>query len=250
MKRFGLTGFPLSHSFSATYFAEKFAASGLMSVSYSNYPVESAAAIRQLFENDRSLCGLNVTIPYKTEVIPFLDALDGVAGEIGAVNVIKAYIEAKRIVLKGFNTDWHGFTESLPVDIRNGGGNALVLGTGGASLAVRFALCRLGFEVVTISRKSREGILSYDELTGDKIAGAVLIVNTTPLGMFPEISLSPPLDYNFLSKGTLLYDLVYNPAETLFLKEGIARGCRVINGQKMLELQAERAWEIWTDESV
>jgi shikimate dehydrogenase len=249
MRRYGLTGFPLSHSFSAAYFADKFAASGLKRVSYSNYPVESAAAIRELFVSDRYLMGLNVTIPYKTEVIPFLDNLDSVAAEIGAVNVIKASYEAKGVVLKGFNTDWYGFTESLPANIRNGGGMAIVLGTGGASLAVRFALNRLGFKVASVSRKSGEGIIGYNELTGSIIADAGLIVNTTPLGMYPDISGLPPLDYDSLSKETLLYDLVYNPAETLFLMEGQSRGCRIINGQKMLELQAERSWEIWTDDS-
>lgn len=250
MKRYGLTGFPLSHSFSARYFADKFTAAGLKSVSYSNYPVETADAIRPLFEHDNSLCGLNVTIPYKSEVIPFLDTLDSVAAEIGAVNVIKAGNDGTGIKLKGFNTDWYGFTESLPDDIRVNGGVALVLGTGGASRAVRFALGRLRFEVISVSRESGEGIVSYREIAGGTISSANLIVNTTPLGMYPDITSLPPLNYNSLSSNTLLYDLVYNPAETLFMREGAARGCRVLNGLKMLELQAERAWEIWNDDSV
>jgi len=250
MKRYGLTGFPLSHSFSARYFADKFAASGLKSVSYNNYPVERVADIRLLFEQDRSLRGLNVTIPYKTEVIPFLDTLDSEAEEIGAVNVIKAHYDEERLILKGFNTDWYGFAESLPADIRNGGGAALVLGTGGASRAIRFALDRLGFNVGSVSRESGTGVVSYNDLAANIISDSVLIVNTTPLGMYPDISGLPPLNYNSLSPRTFLYDLIYNPAETQFLKEGISRGCRTSNGLRMLELQAEKSWEIWTSDPV
>jgi len=244
MKRYGLIGFPLTHSFSAVYFNEKFEREGI-DASYINCPIKSIDDFISLLDEQGPFEGLNVTIPYKELVIPFLDELDPVATEVGAVNLIKvSYSKAGRI-LAGYNTDVPGFLLSLEYYKILKPGNSLVLGTGGASKAVAYALRTAGYRVKTVSRRAGAGDLTYAELDETGIGDFDLIVNATPIGMYPGVNIAPPLNYSTLRASTILYDLVYNPTETLFLKHGAENGCETINGLRMLHLQAEKGWQIW-----
>lgn len=249
MRRFGLTGFPLSHSFSAKYFSDKFAKQKITDCEYLNFPAREVSEIRSLFERDHLLCGLNVTIPHKKAILDILDIVEPTASSIGAVNVIKAFRKETTLTLKGFNTDIFGFRESLPKDISERGGVAIVLGSGGAASSVIHALQTMDFKIMVVSRSGNKGTISYKDLEATILRKASLIVNTTPLGMFPDIQKLPEINYEQLTESTFLYDLIYNPAITRFMSEGIERGCRVMNGLKMLELQAEKSWEIWNDDS-
>ncbi|MBM3419773.1 MAG: shikimate dehydrogenase [Bacteroidetes bacterium] len=247
MKRFGLAGYPLGHSFSASYFNDKFRNLNLTECEYVNYPVREAADIRCLFENDIELNGLNVTIPFKTSVIRVIDVLDRSAEAAGAVNVVKPCRSAGRLTLKGFNTDIPGFRESLPSEYLSGGGLALVFGTGGASMAIDYVLNELGYSTMRVSREAGRGDLTYYLVTGELIRKTRIIVNTTPAGMYPDTDEKPPFNSELLTGSQFIYDLIYNPAETLFLKEGRMKGCKTMNGLTMLHLQADRAWGIWND---
>jgi shikimate dehydrogenase len=247
MRHFGLTGHPLEHSFSPGYFNNKFKQENITDCKYVLYPVSNAGEIRGLFERDSMLEGLNVTIPWKQEVLIYLDGLDKSAKDAGAVNVIKAERTGNRLLLKGFNTDVFGFLTSLPEEVAESTDRAIILGSGGASSAVTCALRTLNTQFVVVSRTPSPGRIIYKELTAEFIACSKLIINTTPLGMYPYTDGKPGIDYSSLSPYNFLYDLVYNPAVTKFMEEGIRRGCRVMNGQRMLELQADRAWEIWND---
>jgi shikimate dehydrogenase len=201
--------------------------------------------LEQLLFNNPELTGFNVTIPYKISILPFLDEIDEEAREIGAVNTVKIYRDQQRILLKGYNTDGIGFLQSLPDPFPHR--KALILGTGGASRAVARALKKLGITYKFVSRsKSGEGFLSYEELGTDLLNNYTLVVNTTPAGMFPDADRCPDLPYHLLTKQHFLYDLVYNPEETLFLKKGKERGAQTINGYKMLIGQAEAAYRIFT----
>ncbi|MDX9928609.1 MAG: shikimate dehydrogenase [Bacteroidales bacterium] len=250
MKKYGLVGYPLEHSFSAKYFNDKFSREGVMDCGYVNYPLENISLLRSLFLKDPCLAGVNVTIPYKIGVIEYLDSIDETALATGAVNVVKSYRKPAGLILKGFNTDVYGFKFSLPADIACQRGKAIVLGTGGASLAVIHVLKKLGFELIMVSRTGKKGGITYEELTGDQTGGATMIVNTTPLGMYPDVNRKPEIPYEYLQAHQLLYDLVYNPELTSFLKEGRKRGCRVMNGLRMLQIQADKSWDIWKDETV
>jgi shikimate dehydrogenase len=243
---FGLIGYPLSHSFSKRYFTAKFEREGIAGCAYELFPLETIAALPGLLERHPALRGLNVTIPYKELVIPYLDELDAGAAAIGAVNTIKRV--GGRLL--GYNTDVHGFEQSLRGFLRQAGVmpgqlQALVLGTGGSSKAVAFALRQLGIGFRFVSRSPGAEELSYQDLEPGLIRQHRLIINTTPLGMSPHLESSPPLPYAALGPGHLLFDLVYNPPLTTFLAQGQARGAAVKNGLEMLEMQAERAWEIW-----
>ena len=245
MRKFGLIGYPLSHSFSKKYFTEKFEKEGIQNSQYELYPIENIEEFPKLIKTSHELVGLNVTIPYKQQVIPFLDELDPKAQAIGAVNTIK--IENGK--LKGFNTDYYGFKDSL---VKFYGGrtmpkNALILGTGGASKAVIAALVDLGINYHLVSRNPSDEILSYEDLNTQYalFSTAKLIVNTTPLGMSPNTERLPELPYEHLTPDHSLYDLVYNPLKTAFMQKGIDAGCWVKNGLEMLYGQAEKAWEIW-----
>lgn len=241
---FGLIGYPLSHSFSKKFFIEKFLRDGLANCSYELFPLPLIEEFPSLLTTYPDLQGLNVTIPHKESVIPYLDELDAAAREIGAVNVIRI-VDGK---LKGFNTDVFGFEKSLteflpdplPADLK-----ALVLGTGGASKAVAFVLKKLSIPFRLVSRQARQGVWRYQEITQALLAEFRLVVNTTPAGMYPNVDDGPELPYEAASEQHWFFDLVYNPAETLFLKKAAAQGARTCNGLKMLHLQAERAWEIW-----
>lgn len=243
MQKFGLIGFPLSHSFSKGYFTEKFKREGI-EASYDNYPIEQIGLLRGVVSGTPGLCGLNVTIPYKEQVLNYLDELDEEASLIGAVNTIVILPDAR---LKGFNTDAFGFENSLKPLLKENRGQALILGSGGASRAVRYVLEKLGINYLMASRNpSGELAVSYDRI-GSVLAECRLVVNTTPLGMYPQVESCPDIPYHLLGKDHLLFDLIYNPAETLFMKKGKKQGASTCNGLTMLELQAERAWKIWNN---
>lgn len=242
-KLFGLIGFPLSHSFSRKYFSEKFAREGIADCHYELFPIESIERLPELLEAYPNLHGLNVTIPYKQQVIPFLDSLDESAAAVGAVNVIKFSGQQ----LRGYNSDVFGFESSLQSFLQENHASpkqALVLGTGGAARAVCFVLEKLKISYTLVSRQPEEGQKSYDEVNA-QIEQYPLIINTTPLGMAPKLDSYPKLTYERMSAGHLLYDLVYNPETTEFMKRGLAQGLPVKNGLEMLYGQAEKAWEIW-----
>ncbi len=245
MRKFGLIGHPLSHSFSKKYFTKKFEKEGITDATYELFPIESIDQLPRLLQENPGLIGLNVTIPYKEQVLKFLNEVDPKAQEIGAVNTLKI-ANGK---LKGYNTDYHGFKDSLikfigPNKIPS---NALILGTGGASKAVKAVLEDLNITYQLVSRNLQEGQLSYESLNTQYsiLNTAKLIINTTPLGMSPNVNSLPNLPYDQLTEHHFLYDLVYNPMKTAFLQKGIIAGCWVKNGLEMLYGQAEKAWEIW-----
>lgn len=247
MQLFGLIGYPLSHSFSKGYFAEKFQKEGIEGCRYDNYPIDDINLLPEIIKNNPELIGLNVTIPYKEKVLTFLDNISDEAKEIGAVNTIRISRQINRITLSGFNTDVYGFSESLKPLLETHHTSALILGTGGASKAVKFALNKLGIDFRQVSRTGSDKSLVYEDLTREILEAHKIIINTTPLGTFPKVEECPPLPYQFLSSNHLLYDLVYNPAVTTFLNHGLSHHCRMKNGLEMLHLQAEKAWEIWNE---
>jgi shikimate dehydrogenase len=246
MKLYGLIGFPLGHSFSKQFFNNKFSREGLSDCTYENFPIENIGLFRNLIQNNPQLLGLNVTIPYKESIISFLDNLDDTAFRIGAVNTVKFIHLKDRVELKGFNTDVIGFRESLIPLLTKNIRSELVLGSGGASKAIKYVLAELGILSVTVSRNpdNNPGSVSWTDIDS-LLSENLLIINTTPLGSFPNISNLPELPYNMLSNQHLLYDLIYNPSETLFLQKGKEMGARTNNGLEMLELQALASWEIW-----
>lgn len=243
---FGLIGYPLSHSFSKKYFAEKFQKEGIQNAVYQNFEIDRIELFKEVIKSDH-LKGLNVTIPYKQEVIPFLDDLHPAAKKIGAVNVIKL-LNGKLI---GYNSDYYGFINSLKkqIDFPLQNKKALLLGTGGASKAVKVALEDEGVFVQYVSRKQSESTLAYSDLDKEIIESVHIIVNCSPLGMYPNVESCPDIPYEYINANHVLYDLVYNPEETLFMKKGKEKGAIVSNGLEMLVLQAEKAWEIWNEET-
>ncbi|MDE5807729.1 MAG: shikimate dehydrogenase, partial [Muribaculaceae bacterium] len=243
-RKFGLIGFPLGHSFSEVFFTEKFTREGI-DASYSLYPLGNINQLNQLMIATPELSGFNVTIPYKEKVIAFLDEVSKEAKEIGAVNVVKITEKKGKKILSGYNTDYIGFSESLSPLLPPGILNALVLGTGGASKAIAFALKKLGIKPILVSRRPEEGEIGYEDLMDDIIAKNLLIVNTTPLGMFPNIESCPPIPYHLLTEQHICYDLVYNPEMTKFMIKSKKQGATVKNGLEMLHRQAEEAWKIW-----
>lgn len=250
MRKYGLIGYPLGHSFSKTYFTEKFLREHISGCSYENFPIADLKLLPKLISDEPDLQGLNVTIPYKSEIFSFIDSLDPEAREIGAVNVLKIRRSEGVIHLSGFNSDVTGISDSLKPYLSNNLKNAIVLGTGGSSRAVCFVLKKFGLNIIRVSRNKREGILDYSEINAVIIRDTGLIVNTTPLGMFPYTGARPEINYSLLTSDHILFDLVYNPEITLFLKSGIERGCTVITGLKMLHSQAELSWKIWNDENL
>jgi shikimate dehydrogenase len=245
MQLFGLIGYPLSHSFSKGYFAEKFQKENIEGCRYDNYPIDNINLLPEIIKNSPELSGLNVTIPYKEKVLAFLDSISDEAKEIGAVNTILINRQNDQIILSGYNTDVYGFGESLRPLLEPHHTSALILGTGGASKAVKFALTKLGVDFIQVSRNRSEKTLAYEDLSRKIIEDHKIIINTTPLGTYPKVEECPPLPYKYLSSNHLLYDLVYNPAVTAFLNQGLTHHCRTKNGLEMLHLQAEKSWEIW-----
>ncbi|MBN8683385.1 MAG: shikimate dehydrogenase [Chitinophagales bacterium] len=244
MRRFGLIGYPLGHSFSQRFFTEKFEREGIADARYELFPLEKIEDFPALLLAQPGLCGLNVTIPHKTAIIPYLHALDATAEAVGAVNCIR--IEGEKQI--GFNTDVIGFERAFLKAAGPIGSNdtALVLGNGGAARAVAFVLRKNGISYKIVGRRTAPDInLRFDELTQEILLSTRFIINTTPLGTFPNTQEMPPLPIALLGPQHLVYDLVYNPAETLLLQQAATRGCQIQNGLEMLYLQAEAAWEVW-----
>lgn len=246
MQKYGLIGYPLKHSFSIGYFNEKFEAENI-DAQYVNFEIPDIRDFMEVIEENPNLCGLNVTIPYKEQVIPYLDELDKDTAKIGAVNVIKIIRLPKgKVKLVGYNSDIVGFTQSIEPLLQPHHTKALILGTGGASKAVFHGLDNLGIKATFVSRtKKSDDILTYRELTPEIMQEHTVIVNTTPLGMYPKVDFCPNIPYDQLTPNHLLYDLLYNPNETLFMKKGKEKGAVVKNGLEMLLLQAFASWEIW-----
>lgn len=249
MKRYGLIGFPLSHSFSKNYFVEKFSKSEITDSSYENFELNSIDEFEELIKHNPDIMGLSVTIPYKEKIIPFLTELSSDAKAIGAVNTIQIN-NSETGGLIGHNTDVVGFKVSLLKLIGNSYPEALVLGTGGASKAVVFVLEKMGINYKLVSRQKSAlmNCISYNQLNEELIVNAKLIINTTPLGMFPNINSKPGIPYDAIGSKHFLFDLTYNPSITAFLKIGLDKGAAIKNGQEMLELQADAAWNIWNSE--
>lgn len=242
MTKFGIIGYPLGHSFSKGFFTEKFARESI-NAQYLNFEIPDVAMLPDVLRNNPELRGLNVTLPHKQAVIPLLDEMSKEAKEIGAVNVIR--IRDGR--LKGFNSDIIGFTNSIKPLLMPHHKKALILGTGGASKAIRVGLNRLGIEWTYVSRSPREGMITYEDITAETLQAYTVIVNCSPVGMFPNVAQAPDIPYDCLSDKHLLFDLVYNPEETLFMKKGRAEGATVKNGLEMLHLQAIASWDFWNE---
>ncbi len=243
---FGLIGFPLSHSFSQNYFNQKFKSEGI-NARYLNFELPDIGDLMEVVAEYPNLCGLNVTIPYKEQVIPYLDSMDYNAKKIGAVNVIKFIRENGNLKFKGYNSDIIGFTGSIHPLLTPDHQKALVLGTGGAAKAVYQGLVNLGLDTTYVSRKAGKGKLTYAELTPEIMESHTVIVNATPLGMYPHVDECPDIPYELLTPRHLCYDVIYNPEVTLFMKKAAEHGAETKNGLEMLLLQAFAAWKIWNE---
>ena len=247
---YGLIGYPLTHSFSQRYFSEKFEKGCYSECSYMNFPLASISELGSLLSRQLDLCGFNVTIPYKEAIVEHIDEMDAISREMRCVNTVLVERCKDKIFLKGYNTDVYGFRRSfeewfaaLDKDLPD---KALILGSGGASKAVAFALHELKITVNIVSRKEGNNIYkTYEQLDAGDISAHQLIVNTTPLGMYPDIEGYPAIPYKYLTEKHFLYDLIYNPSETVFMKKGQKNGVSVCNGLRMLQLQADKSWEIW-----
>lgn len=244
MDKYGLIGHPLGHSFSKNYFNEKFENEGI-DAEYLNFEIPTIETLPEVLASNPELKGLNVTIPYKEKVISFLDTVSPEARAIGAVNVIKVEHKGSKTILKGFNSDVIGFTKSIEPMLEKFHKKAMILGTGGASKAVDYGLRSLGLETVFVSRYERPGTIQYDKITPEVVKEYNVIVNCTPCGMYPHIDECPQLPYEAMDSHNILYDLIYNPDSTLFMKKGAANGATVKNGLEMLLLQAFASWRFW-----
>ena len=248
MRKFALIGYPLGHSFSKKYFSEKFIKEKITDCVYENFPLENLDHFMDIVHSDQELCGLNITIPYKSDIIRFVDKVENEALEIGAVNVIKILRRSGKIELCGYNSDVTGIRDTLLPFIDKNVRKALVLGTGGSSKAVCYVLEKFGIRVDRVSREKKPGTLIYSDLDSSIIDSTQLIINTTPLGMYPNIQSKPEINYSRLNKKHILFDLVYNPELTEFLRMGAEQGSTILSGIKMLHSQAERSWEIWNND--
>lgn len=245
MKQYGLLGFPLTHSFSKLYFTKKFENENINAI-YTNFEIKNITQLPGIIDSNPMLTGLNVTIPYKEQVIPYLDELDEAAEKVGAVNTIKIIHDEGKVILKGYNTDTWGFENSLKPMLKDYHKKAIILGTGGASKAIKYVLKKLGIEFVSASieeLKSKE--IRYEDIDENLMKQNLLIINATPLGTYPNVKNFPPIPYEHLTKKHLLFDLVYNPETTKFLEKGKEKGASVKNGYEMLLGQAKRSYEIW-----
>ena len=243
MRLFGLIGYPLSHSFSQHFFTEKFEKEGIKECKYLNFPIRSIEELRSVINENPGLEGINITIPYKEQIIPFLDEASEIVKQVGACNCIKI-IQGR---LHGYNTDVPGFESSFVKGLKPHHKQALVLGTGGASKAVQFVLSKLSISFKVVSRNPKGVETSYNSITADNIGDYPVIINTTPLGMQPAVDQFPSLPYSAMSNKHYLFDLIYNPAKTVFLESGEKYGAVIKNGYEMLVNQAEESWKIWND---
>lgn len=244
MDKYGLIGYPLGHSFSIGFHNQRFADEGI-NAKYVNFEIPSIDDLPEVLGSNPELKGLNVTIPYKQKVMAFLDYISPEARAIGAVNVIRVVHKGDNITLRGYNSDVIGFKQSIEPMLESYHKKALVLGTGGASRAVAYGLKTLGLESVFVSRYERPGTIQYESITPEVVREYNVIVNCTPLGMYPNTEECPQLPYEALDEHNILYDLIYNPDETLFMKRGAEHGANVKNGLEMLLLQAFASWEFW-----
>lgn len=247
MKLYGLIGNPLTHSYSAKYFSRKFELENIKDCQYHLFQLENENEIPELILKHSGLLGLNVTIPFKQKIIKYLDEISDMAGKCGAVNCIKIDRKSEKPYLTGYNTDVDAFQQSVQPLLKPGHKNALILGTGGGALAVGLALAQLGIRFTFVTRNPvGKNQIGYEKIDQRKIEQNHIIIQATPVGMFPNTDQLPDLPYEHLSPDHLLFDLVYNPEETLFLRKGKEKGTQVKNGLEMLHLQAEKSWEIWT----
>ena len=246
MDKYGLIGYPLGHSFSVSYFNEKFKSENI-DAEYINFEIPTIEALPAVLASNLELKGLNVTIPYKEKVISYLDQVSPEARAIGAVNVIRISHKGNNIILKGYNSDVIGFTKSIEPMLEKWHKKALILGTGGASKAINYGLRSLGIKTVFVSRYERPGTIQYHRITPEIVKEYNVIVNCTPVGMYPHADACPMLPYEAMDSHTILYDLIYNPDETLFMKRGMEYGANVKNGLEMLLLQAFASWEFWNE---
>lgn len=264
MKKYGLIGFPLTHSFSKKYFTEKFEKEGIENCSYELFELEHLSDFPELIKANPDLCGLNVTIPHKIGAVFYMNWLDAEAKKVEAINCIKIIKESaietafsgevgfvdQDFRLEGYNTDIYGFENSLKPLLKSQHNKALVLGNGGASRAVRYVLKKNRIPFQVVSRRPKPNHILYNSVTPEMIKNYKLIINTTPLGTAPDITAYPPIPYDAITDQHLLYDLIYNPEKTVFLQKGEAQGATIKNGYEMLVLQAEKAWEIWNKKAV
>ncbi len=249
MKTYGLIGYRLGHSFSKGFFKEKFKKEELTDYEYLNFELDRIDDFPDIFKKNDHIAGLNCTIPYKQAIIPFLDKIDDQAAEVGAVNTIKVIRLNNQFKLKGFNTDCYGFEHSILPMLKSRHRKTLILGTGGASKAIKYVLNRNKIEYLSATTKDKLGDneLSYHQIDKALLEDHLIVINATPLGTYPNVDNCPAIPYEFLTPDHVLYDLVYNPEETLFLKKGKAKGAITKNGLEMLHLQAEKAWKIWNE---
>jgi shikimate dehydrogenase len=249
MKTYGLIGYKLGHSFSRNFFTEKFKTEGLEDYEYVNFELDSIEEFPAIFDQGKAICGLNCTIPYKQQIMQYMNEIDEEAAEIGAVNTVKVIHQNGKRILKGFNTDLYGFENSLRPMLEDKHQKALILGTGGASKAIKYLFDKT--EIAYLSATTKEELgekeIGYNQLTEELMNEYLIIINATPLGTFPKVDTCPNIPYQFVGPDHVLYDLVYNPAETLFLKKGNEQGAKTKNGLEMLHLQALKSWEIWND---
>tara|TARA_B100001059_G_C17790061_1_gene559592 strand:- start:451 stop:1182 length:732 start_codon:yes stop_codon:yes gene_type:complete len=241
MANYGLIGKNIAYSFSKKFFNEKFKKEGLAH-SYQNFDIDTIELFKKIIKENTGIKGLNVTIPYKENIIPYLDTLDNQARIIGAINTIKVLEDGS---LKGYNTDHYGFSKALSSYPAISNKTALILGNGGASKAIKYALDTLGYCCTTVSRTKTQDTITYNQVTKQVLEKHTLIVNTTPLGVVPDVLKCPEIPYRYLTKEHFLFDLIYNPQKTTFLRHGLAKGATIANGSKMLEYQAQEAWNIW-----
>ncbi|NBU80848.1 MAG: shikimate dehydrogenase [Flavobacteriaceae bacterium] len=242
LRQFGLLGKNISYSFSKKYFSDKFDLDNLTDCSYENFDIQTIEEFPTIIANNSDLKGLNVTIPYKESVIPYLNKLSKNASQIGAVNVIRV---TKKGCLKGYNSDYYGFMRSLGPLLKPHHKKALILGTGGAAKAVSFALDKLGILYTYVTREEKVGMINYNLINATTFDNYHIIINCTPVGTSPNINEFPPIPYNFFTEKHIAFDLIYNPEETEFLKKAKKKGAITKNGMEMLALQAEKAWKIW-----
>jgi len=240
-KKFGLVGKNIGYSFSKNYFTERFRNDNVLDNSYDNFDIQDISEFPKIIEDNPDLAGLNVTIPYKEIVIPYLDSLSKKATQIGAINVIRF----KKGKLKGYNSDYYGFKKSLQPLLKPHHKKALILGTGGASKAIAFALDELDILYTFVSREAKENTIDYNRINATTFDNYQIIINCTPLGTSPNTAAFPPLPYEFFTENHIAFDLIYNPQETQFLSKAKANGATIKNGMEMLILQAEKAWKIW-----
>jgi shikimate dehydrogenase len=244
MKTYGLVGYPLTQSFSQKYFTQKFEKEKI-EAQYLNFSIESIGEFPEILDDNEGLEGLNVTIPYKEKVISFINDLDPIAQKVGAVNLVKIEERKNKPYLIGSNSDVYGFEKSLRPFLKPHHTNALILGTGGASKAVRYLLKELGITYIMVSRKPKNDWLTYTDITPQLIKEYPVIINTTPLGMFPNVDGCPTLPFEAINETHLVYDLIYNPPQTVLLNKASKMGATTVNGYEMLVLQAEKSWEYW-----